>query len=80
MEWITLAFALGGPVPLEMQELMTGVGMPREFRLEEALGPRSTWEEHRNQMARFIYPMLRIKGELLQAKEKKKKEGQDSLA
>jgi len=65
VEWITAAFALGGPVPLKMQELMTGVGMPRDFRLEEALGPGWTWAVHRNNIARYIYPMLGIKGRVV---------------
>jgi hypothetical protein len=71
VEWITAAFVLGGPVPLMMRELMTGVGMPRDFRLEEAMGPGWTWAEHRNSMAGFIHPILRIKAEMLRAKEEK---------
>jgi hypothetical protein len=55
IEWLRVAFALGGPVPLQMQELMTGVGMPRYFRLEEALGPGWTWEVHRDNIARYVY-------------------------
>jgi hypothetical protein len=39
VEWITAAFALGGLVPLKMQELKAGSGTPRDFRLEKAMGP-----------------------------------------
>jgi hypothetical protein len=56
-------------VPLEMQELMIGVGISRYFRLEEALGLGWTWEVHRDNMAKYIYPTLGIKAQLLQAKE-----------
>jgi hypothetical protein len=73
IEWLSVAFALGGPVPLQLQELMTGVGMPRYFRVEEALGPGWTWEVHRDNIARYVYPMLGIKAELLRAKEKEEK-------
>jgi hypothetical protein len=77
VEWITTAFALGGPVPFEMQELMTAAGMPKEFRLEEALGPGWTWADHRNNIARFIYPTLRIKAELLRAEEEKEEKDKE---
>ena len=71
VEWITVAFALGGPVPLKMQELMTGVRMPRYFRLEEALGPGWTWAEHQSTITKYVYPMLGITADLLRAKEEK---------
>ncbi|CZR69224.1 uncharacterized protein PAC_19124 [Phialocephala subalpina] len=73
VEWITAAFALGGPVPLKMQEHMACVGMPKDFRLEEAMGPGSNWQEHRNLMEANIYPTLRVKSELLRAKEEKER-------
>lgn len=65
IEWITMAFALDSLVPLKMQQLMTAIGMPKDFILEDALGPGSTWVDYQNNIARFIYPMLRIKAELL---------------
>jgi hypothetical protein len=73
VEWITAAFALGGPVPLKMQEHMAGIGMPRDFRLEEAMGPGSNWRDHRNLMETNIYPTLRVKSELLRAKEERER-------
>ncbi|TVY46210.1 hypothetical protein LCER1_G009076 [Lachnellula cervina] len=76
VEWITAAFALGGPVPLQMQEHMAGLGMPKDFRLDEAMGHRpclqnSSWQDHRILMERHVYPILKIKSELLRAKEEK---------
>lgn len=73
VEWVTAAFALGGPVPRAMQELMNGVGMPRDLRLEETMGPWKTWAKHRDDMERFIHPILRMKVERLRAKEEKEK-------
>lgn len=73
MEWITAAFALGGPVPLEMQELMVGIGMPPNFRLEEAMGPEMKWQDHRRLMESDIYPMLRIKAKLIRAREERER-------
>jgi hypothetical protein len=73
VEWITAAFILGGSVPFEMQEHMAGIGMPRHFRLEEAMGPRSNWQDHRNMMEANIYPMLRVKSKLLRAKKEKER-------
>ncbi|TVY88917.1 hypothetical protein LAWI1_G007512 [Lachnellula willkommii] len=70
-EWITAAFALGGPVPLKMQEHMTGNGMPKGFRLDEAMGRGSDWQAHRIFMEAHIYPTLRVKSELLRAKKEK---------
>jgi hypothetical protein len=61
-----------------MQELMTAIGMSRSFKLEEALGPGWTWADHRDNVAKYIYPILGIKAKLLSAKEEdKKKEERD---
>lgn len=77
-EWIAVAFALGGPVPIEMQKLMTAIGISRSFKLEEAMGPGWTWASHRDTVAKYIYPTLGIKAKLLSAKEEhKKKEERD---
>ncbi|TVY62912.1 hypothetical protein LSUE1_G008506, partial [Lachnellula suecica] len=46
VEWITAAFVLGGPVHLELQELMVGNGIRSSFKLEEAMGPAGTWARH----------------------------------
>jgi hypothetical protein len=67
-ELITNAFLLGRPVDFELQEHMVAIGMPRHFRLEETLGSGSNWEDHRKLMEKHIYPMLRFKSKLLQAK------------
>lgn len=73
VEWITAAFVLGGSIPLTMQKLMAGVGMPVDFRLEEAMGPGWTWAEHRKSMEKFVYPMLKVKADLLRIKEGKER-------
>jgi len=41
MEWMPAAFALRSFVSNVIQELMTSLGMPRNIRLEEVLGPRA---------------------------------------
>jgi hypothetical protein len=66
-EWITAAFVLGGPAPLAMQVLMAGFRLPREVRLELTMGPERTWLKHRSEMEKFVYPILRMKSELLRA-------------
>jgi hypothetical protein len=69
VEWITTAFALGGPVPLKMQEHMAAIGVPINFKLEEAMGPRSTWEIHRNALEKYFYEALQVKARLLRPRE-----------
>jgi hypothetical protein len=71
VEWITTAFALGEPVPLKMQEHMAAMGMPINFRLEEAMGPRSTWEVHRNALEKYVYAALQVRAKLLLANEER---------
>lgn len=65
VEWITVAYALGSSVSLEMQQLMTAVGMPRDFMLEEALGPGWNWTLHRGKVSKFVVPMLKVKAQML---------------
>ncbi|RDL33303.1 uncharacterized protein BP5553_08742 [Venustampulla echinocandica] len=71
---MTAAVALCGPVLLEMQELMVTVGLPSDLMLEEAIGPAQTWTRHRDDMERFIYPILRMKAEMLEARGRREKE------
>jgi hypothetical protein len=32
--WLSVAFALGGPISFQMQELMNGIGMSKGFKLD----------------------------------------------
>ncbi|KAF2435071.1 hypothetical protein EJ08DRAFT_388737 [Tothia fuscella] len=68
VEWITAAFVLGGPVPLDMKELMAEIGTSPSLILEEAMGPGTNWQEHRLKMKTDIYPILRFKGKLARAR------------
>jgi hypothetical protein len=69
VEFITAAFILGRPVPAEMQEYMADIGVSRSFRLDEAMGSRFNLQSHRNLMEANIYPVLRVRAELLQAEK-----------
>jgi hypothetical protein len=73
VESITKAFVLGGAAHLEMQELMTGIGMPRHIMLEEAMGRGSKWQYRRNLIEKNIYPILRVMSKLLRAKKEKER-------
>jgi hypothetical protein len=69
VEWVTAAFVSGRPVPLEMQGHMASIGMPRHFRLEEAMGPHCNWQQHRKIMEANVYPTFQVRSNLLRARE-----------
>jgi len=71
VEWITAAFVLAGPVPLKMQEHMNAIGMGSNLGLEEAMGPRTTWENHRDELEKYVYSALQVKATLLRAREER---------
>lgn len=73
VEWVTAAFALANPVSLVMQELMAGIGLPGNLRLEETMGPGGTWAKQRDNMEKFVFPMLRLKVQMVQAKKDKER-------
>ncbi|KAH7355354.1 hypothetical protein BKA65DRAFT_498235 [Rhexocercosporidium sp. MPI-PUGE-AT-0058] len=76
VEWITSAFALGGPLSVRMQECMVDIELPKGIELEEAMGPGgydiaksgSRWEQQQDLMEEFIYPTLRIKAQITRVK------------
>jgi hypothetical protein len=70
-EWITRAFLLGRPLNTEMHEHLIAIGIPRHFRLEEAMAPGFDWQDQRKWMEKYVYPMLRFKSTLVQAKKQK---------
>ncbi|KAK6857911.1 hypothetical protein PG995_005610 [Apiospora arundinis] len=59
----TAALQLARPAPHEMQNLMRGIGMSPDVKMEEALmdRPPQTWELHQESMEKYIYPILRIR-------------------
>ncbi|KAF2420533.1 hypothetical protein EJ08DRAFT_653810 [Tothia fuscella] len=69
-DWITAAFVLGAVIPPEMQEYLTGIGMPRTLKLEEAMACGTDWRGHRDMIAKSVYPILRLRIELLGRKKK----------
>jgi hypothetical protein len=68
VEEITKAFLLSRPIDFELREYMVAIGMPQHFKLEETIGLNAKWEEHKTTMEKHVYPMLRLKIKLLQAK------------
>ena len=82
VEWITAAFVLGGPAPLELHELMVGIGMLPNIKLGEAMGPEmarnndrrwTAWQDHRELMESDIYPILRIKAKMIRARQERER-------
>lgn len=75
VEWITAASVLARPIPLEMQEYMVGIGIPRYIRLEETIrpSPGANWQDHQKLMEENIYPALKVKAKLLQAKKERER-------
>jgi hypothetical protein len=73
VEWVTKAFISSAPVHFKMQEYMIGIGMPRHFILEEAMGPGRDRQDHQDLMEEHVYPVLRFKSRSLEAKRQKER-------
>jgi hypothetical protein len=77
VERIAVALELGDsaqPETRELQQLMVGIGLPRGLKLEQAMGHRQTWEQHRIDMEKFILPILRMKVRMLGAKRQREED------
>ncbi|KAI0386461.1 hypothetical protein F5Y04DRAFT_244114 [Hypomontagnella monticulosa] len=73
-EWVTAAVAVAGPAKRMLNRLLVAIGLPENLDLDEAIGTGSTWTENEKALIKYIYPILRMKGEALQRKEEEQVE------